>query len=121
MKMRKILIAATTTLVVATPAFAASGSYGEGSMWTDLAADVAAYRQQSFPSPDGKILATDTGLYEQLAAEHRMRPQEPAEGVAGPSGPLMATEAGQQPTHELRSDASLYEQVAAAQRDGGRF
>ena len=122
MNMRQILIAATTTFVVASPAFAVTGSYTESSMWGDLAADAAAYRQQSFPSAaSGKVLATETGIYEQLAADHRMRQDEPAEGVAGPVGPTMAMDEGRTPTYQLRNDASIYEQVSAAQRDGGRF
>lgn len=122
MKMRQILIAAAATLVAVSPAFAVTGSYTESSMWGDLAADTAAYRQQSFPSASsGKVLATETGIYEQLAADHRMRQDEPAEGVAGPVGPTMAMDQGRMQTPDLRNDASIYEQVSAAQRDGGRF
>ena len=116
MKMRQILIAATTSFVVASPVFAASGSYGEGTMWTDLARDVAEYSSQSFASvPEGKVLATDTGIYEQLAMDQRALQQEEA-GVAGPSGPTMATGEAQAAVFELRTDASIYERISAAQR-----
>lgn len=121
MKMRQILIAATTSLVVASPAFAATGSYTEASMWGDLAADVAAYSQQSFPSAAGKVLASGTGIYEQLASDQRMRQQEPTEGVAGPAGPAFAADEGRTSTFELRTDASIYEQVIAAQRGMGHL
>lgn len=112
MKMRQILIAASTALVVTSPVFAASGSYGEGSMWTDLKSDVVTYSEQSFAAvTEGKVLATETGIYEQLAAEHRMRPQEP-QGVAGPVGPTFGEESR---AFELRTDASIYERIIAAQ------
>ena len=121
MKLRQILIAATTSLVVASPVFAAPGSYTESSMWGDLAADVVAYSGQSFASnTDGKVLATETGIYEQLAADQRMLQQEPTAGVAGPSGPTFG-ETSVASTFELRTDASIYEQVIAAQRDMGHF
>src|SRR5574340_1503506 len=102
MKTRQILIAAATTLVAVAPAFAAPGSYTEASMWGDLAADVASYSGKSFVAPAGKVLATETGIYEQLAAEHRMRSQEPTEGGAGPTGPTMAEAPSHPPTYELR-------------------
>lgn len=122
MKLRQILIAATASLIVASPVFAAPGSYTEASMWGDLTADVAAYSGQSFtPVAAGKVLATETGIYEQLAADQRMGQQEPTEGVAGPAGPTITVVEGEVTTFGLRSDASIYEQVASAQRDMGRF
>lgn len=122
MKVRQILIAATVSVVVAAPAFAVTGSYTESSMWGDLATDVAAYAGQSFVSPDGgRVLATETGIYEQLAAEQRMHQQEPdGAGVAGPAGPILG-DTGPASSVELRTDASIYEQVIAAQRNGGHF
>lgn len=120
MKTRQILIAAATSLVVASPAFALNGSYGEGSMWTDLAADVAAYSGKSFaPVPTGVVLATETGIYEQLAAAQRSSQGDNVEGVAGPSGPAMAVQDSPRSAFELRTDASIYEQIAFAQRQMG--
>jgi len=114
MTMRQILVAATASLVMASPAFAVTGSYTEASMWGDLAADVAAYAQQSFPSTTaGVILATDEGIYERLAAEQSAAKLT---GVAGPSGPIMAAEESRRPRFELRTDASIYERIMAAQR-----
>lgn len=116
MKLRQILIAATTSLVVASPAFAVTGSYGEGSLWTDLARDVARYSGQSFAAvPEGRVLATDTGIYEQLAMDQRALQQDEA-GIAGPSGPTMAAGEAQAPVFELRTDATIYERISAAQR-----
>jgi hypothetical protein len=123
MKTRQILIAAATSLVVASPAFAAAGSYGEGSMWTDLARDVAEYSNQSFANaPSGGVqLASEIGIYEQLAAAQRKSQSEQAEGLAGPAGPTIAVAEVRTTTFELRNDASIYEQVAVAQRNMGHF
>lgn len=63
----------------------------------------------------------DVSIYEQLAAFQRELQKDNAQGVAGASGPTMPTAERRVPTQELRIDASIYEQVIAAQRDMGHF
>lgn len=116
MHARRIVLAAATALVVASPAFAA-GSYGEGTLWTNLMAlrtELAA--QHGAPAAVETAPAAFGNIYEELSAAQRSRADEEPRGVAGPAGPAhMPGERGWSYLDNA-GEVSIYEQFIGQSR-----